>query len=134
MGHPIEIIAGREEARLIYLGVAHTIYDETDKRMVIDIGGGSTEIIIGKGFDVLARESLYIGCVNMTGRFFESGEISVKSMNKAVLAVRQEIEAIEAQYKRLGWQNMIGASGTVHTINDIVTMQAGAIQALLNNL
>lgn len=121
LGHPIEIIAGREEARLIYLGVAHTIYDETDKRMVIDIGGGSTEIIIGRGFDVLARESLYIGCVNMTRRFFESGEISVKSMNKAVLAVRQEIEAIEAQYKRLGWQNVIGASGTVHTINDIVT-------------
>ncbi|NNE38072.1 MAG: Ppx/GppA family phosphatase, partial [Gammaproteobacteria bacterium] len=121
LGHPIEIIAGREEARLIYLGVAHTIYDEADKRMVIDIGGGSTEIIIGKGFNVLARESFYIGCVNMTRRFFESGEITVKNMNKAILAVRQEIEAIQAGYKKLGWLNVIGASGTIHSINDIIT-------------
>jgi exopolyphosphatase/guanosine-5'-triphosphate,3'-diphosphate pyrophosphatase len=121
LGHPIEIIAGREEARLIYLGVAHTIYEETDNRMVIDIGGGSTEIIIGKGFEVLARESLYIGCVNMTRRFFESGKITTVNIHEAVLAVRQEIESIKAEYNKLGWRNVIGASGTIHSINDIVT-------------
>jgi exopolyphosphatase/guanosine-5'-triphosphate,3'-diphosphate pyrophosphatase len=121
LGHPIEIIAGREEARLIYLGVAHTIYDDANKRMVIDIGGGSTEVIIGKGFEVLERESFYIGCVNMTRRFFESGEITAKAMNKAILAVRQEIESVEANYNKVGWDLVIGASGTIHSINDIVT-------------
>lgn len=120
LGHKIEIISGREEARLIYLGVANTIYDETDRRMVIDIGGGSTEIIIGKGFDVLARESFYIGCVNMTRRFFSSGEINKKNMNMAVLAVRQEIESIMADYKGLGWNKVIGTSGTIRSINDII--------------
>jgi exopolyphosphatase / guanosine-5'-triphosphate,3'-diphosphate pyrophosphatase len=124
LGHKIEIIAGREEARLIYLGVANSIYDETDWRMVIDIGGGSTEIIIGKGFDVLERESFYIGCVNMTRRFFESGEINQKNMNMAVLAVRQEIESIMTKYRALGWNKVIGASGTIRSVNDII-MNAG---------
>ena len=70
LGHPIEIIAGREEARLIYSGVAHSVYDEVNKRLVIDIGGGSTELIIGRGFDTYCTESLYMGCVNIGRRFF----------------------------------------------------------------
>jgi len=120
LGHPIEIIAGREEARLIYLGVAHSVYDDQDKRLVIDIGGGSTELIIGKGFDIYNMESFYVGCVNINRRYFESGTITAKNMNQAILAVRQELESAEAQYKKAGWTKVIGASGTIHAINKII--------------
>jgi exopolyphosphatase / guanosine-5'-triphosphate,3'-diphosphate pyrophosphatase len=121
LGHPIEVIAGREEARLIYLGVAHSVFDDTNKRLVIDIGGGSTELILGKGFDVYKMESFYVGCVNMTQRFFESGDINKKSMAKAILAVRQELEPIQAAYETISWDKTIGASGTIQAINSIVT-------------
>ncbi len=123
LGHPIEIISGREEARLIYLGVAHTVYDDTDRRLVLDIGGGSTELIIGKGFTVQRMESVYIGCVNMSLRYFANGQISRKSMGKAILATRQELEPIEALYRKTGWENAIGASGTIRTIYHIIKKQ-----------
>jgi exopolyphosphatase / guanosine-5'-triphosphate,3'-diphosphate pyrophosphatase len=121
LGHPIQIIAGLEEARLVYLGVAHTVYNDTDKRLVIDIGGGSTELIIGKGFDIYRRESLYMGCVNMTRRFFDSGNITKKGMQKAILATRQELQSVTVLYNAVGWIKAIGASGTIMAINSIVT-------------
>lgn len=130
LGHPIEIIAGREEARLIYLGVAHTVYDDTGNRLVIDIGGGSTELIIGKGFDVYNMESFYVGCVNMTRRYFESGAITAKSMQNAILTVRQELEAIEALYKGVGWSSAIGSSGTILTINKIVQNKGWSVNGI----
>ena len=70
LGHRVEIISGREEARLIYQGVSHTIFNEDEQRLVIDIGGGSTELIIGKGFETKLTDSQYMGCVNMSKRFF----------------------------------------------------------------
>jgi len=121
LGVPVEIISGREEARLIYLGVAHTVYDDTDKRLVIDIGGGSTELIIGKGFDIHRMESIYVGCVGMSLRYFTNGEISAKAMEKAVLATRQELEPVETLYKKTGWNRTIGASGTIRTISNIIS-------------
>jgi len=120
LGHPIEVIAGREEARLIYLGVAHSVYDDLDKRLVIDIGGGSTELIIGKGFEIFNMESFYVGCVNMNRRYFDSGSITAKNMNQAILSVRQELESIEAQYEKSGWNKVIGASGTIQAISKII--------------
>lgn len=123
LGHPIEIIAGREEARLIYSGVAHSLYDETNKRLVIDIGGGSTELIIGRGFDTYYTESLYMGCVNMGQRFFEDGKIKAKKMRKAVLFAMQELESIETTYKKMGWDHALGSSGTIMTIRDVVQAQ-----------
>ena len=123
LGHPIEIIAGREEARLIYSGVAHSLYDETNKRLVIDIGGGSTELIIGRGFDTYYTESLYMGCVNMEQRFFEDGKIKAKKMRKAVLFAMQELESIETTYKKMGWDHALGSSGTIMTIQDVVQAQ-----------
>ena len=123
LGHPIEIIAGREEARLIYLGVAHTVYDDSNKRLVIDIGGGSTELIIGKGFDIYNMESFYVGCVNMTRRFFGSGSITKKNMQKAIIAVRQELGPIKALFKSVGWNKIIGASGTILAIQDIICLK-----------
>src|SRR5512136_3164 len=83
LGHPIEIISGVEEARLIYLGVAHTTPQETGHRLVVDIGGGSTEMIVGEGFSSKRLESLYIGCVSLAGRFFPDGEITEKRLRKA---------------------------------------------------
>jgi len=123
LGHPIEVIAGREEARLIYSGVAHSLYDEVNKRLVVDIGGGSTELIIGRGYDTYCTESLYMGCVNMEQRFFEDGKIKAKKMRKAVLFAMQELESIESAYKRLGWDQTLGSSGTILTIRDVVQGQ-----------
>ena len=116
LGHPIEVIAGREEARLIYLGVAHGLADNRERRLVIDIGGGSTECIVGSGFTSLYRESLYIGCVGASRRFFPEGRIDGHSMKRAVLAARVEFEPIERRYRAAGWRSAVGCSGTIKAI------------------
>ena len=123
LGHPIEIIAGREEARLVYLGVAHTVYDENTQRLVVDIGGGSTELIIGKGFSTKYTESLYMGCVNVSRRFFPDNKITEKKMRSAILFARQELEVVETLYKKAGWKKAIGSSGTIRSISDILKNQ-----------
>jgi exopolyphosphatase/guanosine-5'-triphosphate,3'-diphosphate pyrophosphatase len=120
LGHPIEIIAGREEARLIFLGVAHTIHHPTERRLIVDIGGGSTELIIGAGFHPSHLESLYMGCVSTSERFFADGEISAKRMRRALLLARQELEGVEATYRKAGWDAAIGASGTIIAISDSI--------------
>lgn len=123
LGHPIEIIAGREEARLIYSGVAHSLYDEIHKRLVIDIGGGSTELIIGRGFDTFNTESLYMGCVNVSQRFFADGKIKAKRMRKAILFAMQELESLESAYKKMGWDYALGSSGTIISIGEVLRAQ-----------
>jgi len=120
LGHKIEIISGREEARLVYLGVANTIFNDIDKRLVVDIGGGSTELIIGKGFDTDITESLFMGCVNTSKRFFKDGEITAKRMRKAHIAALQELENVQAIYQAYGWDKAIGTSGTIRAILDVV--------------
>ncbi|MCW5618346.1 MAG: exopolyphosphatase [Nitrosomonas sp.] len=142
LDHPIEIIAGQEEARLIYQGVAHTNYDEINRRLVIDIGGGSTELIIGRGYDIFSMDSLYMGCVNMSQRFFDDGKIKAKKISKSVLYARQELESIEATYKKTGWDLALGTSGTITAIRDVVQAQgwcengitAGALSKLVDTL
>lgn len=120
LGHPIEIIAGREEARLIYSGVAHSRFDEVNQRLVIDIGGGSTELIIGRGYNAFFTESLYMGCVNMQQRFFDDGKIKAKKMRKAILYAMQELESLEMAYKKAGWDYALGSSGTIISIRDVI--------------
>lgn len=112
LGHRIEIISGREEARLIYLGAAHALAEE-GRRLIIDIGGGSTECIIGEHFEPLALESLKMGCVTFTQRFFANREISEKHMRKAELAALSELASIRRPYRELGWQDPVGSSGTI---------------------
>ncbi|QTF92347.1 exopolyphosphatase [Halomonas sp. BM-2019] len=112
LGCPIEIIAGREEARLIYLGAAHALAEE-GRRLIVDIGGGSTEFIIGERFEPMALESLRMGCVTFTRRFFEGGEISEKRMRRAELAALSELANIRRQYRELGWEDPVGSSGTI---------------------
>ena len=102
LGHPIEIISGLEEARLIYSGVAHTSPMSTDKRLVMDIGGGSTEIVIGEGFNPLLLESLSVGCVGLASSYFEDGKISEKRFERARTAVRLELEPVAESLPQVG--------------------------------
>lgn len=120
LGHRIEVIAGREEARLIYLGVAHALAGDRRRRLVVDIGGGSTECIIGEGFEPLHRESLYMGCVSMTGAHFADGRIDKPRFKAAELAARVELEPVEARFRAAGWESAVGCSGTVRAIEGVV--------------
>ncbi len=116
MGYPIEIISGREEARLIYLGVAHTLSDDYGNRLVIDIGGGSTELIIGERFETKALESLHMGCVSFREKYFHDGQLTEKNFSKAIKHASRELLGISKNYSQLGWQNCVGASGSVKAI------------------
>jgi len=120
LGHPIEIISGLEEARLIYSGVAHTSPMSPDKRLVIDIGGGSTEVVIGEGFEPLLLESLSVGCVGLSATFFDDGRISAKRLERARTAVRLELEPVQEAYRKMGWLQVFGSSGTVRVISDVL--------------
>ncbi len=119
LGHRVEVISGREEARLIYLGVSHTIADTPGKRLVADIGGGSTEFIIGQRFEPLLRESLQMGCVSFTQRYFRDGKITPARYAQAYTAARLELMGIEQSLQRLGWQEAVGASGTLRAIGTV---------------
>ena len=130
IGHPIEIISGREEARLIYKGVCYAMGPAADRRLVIDIGGGSTELILGRGYDPELMDSLYMGCVSMSERFFDAGELKASRFAAAELAARQELEPVEALYRRRGWDSVIGTSGTIHAINDVARQLTGGGEGL----
>ncbi len=133
LGHGIEVVSGREEARLIYLGVAQAQPPKPlQRRLVIDIGGGSTECIIGSGFDTIERESLQIGCVASTRRFFPNGKLSKKRWKEALTEIEAEFQQFAGLYRSLGWQEAIGASGTNKAIGEIcaaMKLTKGAVTA-----
>ena len=120
LGHSIYVIAGREEARLVYLGVAHSIAPDHRRRLVIDIGGGSTELIIGREFQPVLTESLHMGCVAMTRQFFPGGRIREADMRDAEVAALQELENVREVYRGFGWDTALGSSGTVLSIGAAV--------------
>ncbi|HEX5126917.1 MAG TPA: exopolyphosphatase [Rhodocyclaceae bacterium] len=122
LGFPIEVIAGREEARLIYVGVAHTLPDPGLQQLVVDIGGGSTEFIIGRNFEPLQLESLYMGCVSYSLRFFPDGSITRHGMHEAVVAARQELQTIVHAYRATGWELAVGSSGSARAICDVLEL------------
>jgi exopolyphosphatase/guanosine-5'-triphosphate,3'-diphosphate pyrophosphatase len=113
LGHAIEVISGVEEARLVYAGVTHGLPAAPARRLVVDIGGGSTELIIGKGAETRQLESVALGCVAHTQRFFEDGDITEKRFRKARIAARVELEFLEDRYRKAGWDLAVGSSGTV---------------------
>lgn len=115
---PIEVIAGREEARLIYLGVSHT-NASSSKRLVVDIGGGSTELIIGEGFEPIHTESMQMGCVAFTKMFFDDGKIKADNYKKAVDMAKKELLSIIHTYKATGWDSVVGSSGTIKAVKQI---------------
>ena len=133
LGYPIEVVSGREEARLIYLGVAHAQPPKPgQRRLVIDIGGGSTEFIIGSGFDPIERESLQAGCIASTRRFFPNGRLSKKKWNAALTEISAEFQQFAGLYRALGWQEALGSSGTHKSIGEIcaaMKLTKGAITA-----
>lgn len=120
LGYPIEIISGMEEARLIYSGVAHTMPSEPGRRLVCDIGGGSTELIIGEGLTPLEMESLQLGCVALSERFFRDGRITAKRLARARMAARLELEPVQVAFRRRGWQSAAGSSGAVRAIGEAI--------------
>jgi len=122
LGFPIEVIAGREEARLIYLGVAHTLPNPKTQQLVVDIGGGSTEFIVGRALKPRLLESLYMGCVSFSLRYFPGGSIGRKGMREAELAARKELQAIAHAYTAAGWEEAVGSSGTAKAIVDLLEM------------
>lgn len=116
----IEVIAGREEARLIYLGVSHSLADDGGKRLVVDIGGGSTEFIIGERFEPHLMESLHMGCVSYRTAFFGEGKIRRKAFEKAEIAARMELQSIRKDYINEGWHLSVGSSGTIRNIERVL--------------
>jgi len=120
LGFPIEVIAGREEARLIYLGVAHTLPQRRQRQLVVDIGGGSTEFIIGRNIKPLHLESLYMGCVSYSLKYFPNGRIDKRGMKEAELAARRELQTIVHAYRATGWDVAVGSSGTAKAICDLL--------------
>ena len=136
LGYPIEVVSGREEARLIYLGVAHAQPPKPgQRRLVIDIGGGSTEFIIGSGFDPIERESLQAGCIASTRRFFPNGRLSKKKWKDALTEITAEFQQFASTYRSLGWDEAVGSSGTNKAIGEIcaalkLTKGAVTVEAL----
>ncbi|MDF7675705.1 exopolyphosphatase [Neisseriaceae bacterium ESL0693] len=120
LGFPIDIIAGREEARLIYTGVVHTLPPKGENMLVIDIGGGSTEFVIGHALQPSITESLNMGCVTYSMRFFPQGKINQKNVRHAFDSARAEIQRISAELKKVGWQLAVGTSGSARAIRDVI--------------
>lgn len=129
MGHPLEVISGREEARLVYLGVAHSMADD-GTRLVVDIGGGSTEFIIGERFEARLMESLHMGCVSYADRFFPNAEISEKNFEKAYLAAYSEVLNIRKAYIKQGWQDAVGSAGTLRAVESVIVAQGWAASGI----
>jgi exopolyphosphatase/guanosine-5'-triphosphate,3'-diphosphate pyrophosphatase len=122
LGFPIEIIAGREEARMIFVGVSHDLPPATHKRLVIDIGGGSTEFIIGQGYAPIEMESLYMGCVSFSLKYFPDGKITEASLEKAHIAAASEIQNIRKNFITGHWQEAVGSSGTARALGEIMRL------------
>ena len=112
LGFPIDIIGGHEEARLIYAGVSHVLPASPQPRLVIDIGGGSTEFIIGRNMTPDRLESLKLGCVSMSRRFFPDGRLRAEAFAAAETHARAEIEAIAREFSREHWREAFASSGT----------------------
>lgn len=123
LGVPIEVVSGPEEARLIYVGCAHTLPWSEDERLVFDIGGGSTEFIVGRGYSPELTESFPLGAVTLSQHFFPDGVVTSAAFRKADVFVRSRLEVLPAAFKR-GWASAFGSSGTVRALHEIVTQNA----------
>ena len=138
-GHPIEVISGREEARLIFRGVIRDV-DSPGRMLVIDIGGGSTELIIGEASEPTHLDSLYMGCVSYSRRFFPGGEITQEGMERAITAARRELQSVVRAYRKSGWDEAVGSSGTINAIERILqsrghaTIDSAGLEWLRNRL
>ncbi len=119
LGHPIEIIAGREEARLVFSGCAHSLPPSSEKRLVVDIGGASTELIIGCGFLAKECESFHVGCVNTSMEFFPDGKITARALRNAQLHAQAEFEEAHQEFSNRNWDSAYGSAGTIGAVAEI---------------
>ncbi len=120
LGHPIQIISGVEEARLIYQGTIHAITGPDEKWLVVDIGGGSTEVIVGEKGEPLLMESVQMGCVMLSEKYFSDGKLDKKKFKKALVTAKLQMQPIEANVKELGWKYVVGTAGTIRTIAELM--------------
>ena len=122
LNHKIEVISGIEEARLIYSGVSRDDEQQDCQRLVVDIGGGSTEFILGLGLKPHTLESLQLGCVSYTKRFFDGDQpvITAEKFNAALLSAKQELYPICQTYRQAGWDMAMGSSGTIRAIQKVL--------------
>jgi exopolyphosphatase/guanosine-5'-triphosphate,3'-diphosphate pyrophosphatase len=138
LGHPIEIISGVEEARLIYSGVVRDRATKDERLLVVDIGGGSTELVIGEREKPLDLESLYMGSITMMQRHFDDGRINARRFRRAEVTAMQELERVQGRFRQLGWSAAVGASGTVRAVARLVLengwSQDGITRASLEKL
>lgn len=130
LGFPIEVVFGREEARLIYLGVSHSLPPAAHRRLVVDIGGGSTEFIIGTGYEPGLMESLRMGCVSYSLKHFPDGRIDKGGMKKAELAASNELERIVKEYRKAGWREAVASSGTAKSIAAVLAANGWSEQGI----
>ncbi len=122
LGYPIDVISGEEEGRLIYLGVANVLKVDDEKRLVIDIGGGSTEIIVGHGNAIERVESFPIGTVRQSVGFFEGGKITAEAFDAAILFAKSRFEDAADYYRHAGWKAVYGSSGTIRATGEMLAI------------
>uniref|UniRef100_UPI0018ECFEAD Ppx/GppA family phosphatase n=1 Tax=Dyella sp. ASV21 TaxID=2795114 RepID=UPI0018ECFEAD len=120
LGHPVEIVSGREEGRLIFLGASHDLPASRESRLVIDVGGGSTEFIIGRGFAPMHTESVQAGCIASTLRFFPGGKLNRKRWQRANTEIGVLLQQFAEDYRESGWIEVYGSSGTAKAIGSVV--------------
>ena len=120
LGHPVEVVSGREEGRLIFLGTAHDLPASREPRLVIDVGGGSTEFIIGRGLAPLHTESVQVGCIASTMRFFSGGKLTRKRWQRAQGEIGLLLQQFDEDYREAGWKDAYGSSGTAKAIDAMV--------------
>ena len=120
LGHPVEIVSGREEGRLIFLGASHDLPASRESRLVIDVGGGSTEFIIGRGFAPMHTESVQAGCIASTLRFFPGGKLNRKRWQRANNEIGVLLQQFAEDYRESGWVEAYGSSGTAKAIGSVV--------------
>ena len=121
LGAKVDVVYGREEARLVYLGVAHSLADDAQSRLVIDIGGGSTELIIGERFEPQRLESLQMGCVSYGRDCFPKGKISKDNYRNAYDRARVRASHIHHAFNSKHWEECVGSSGTLQAIETIIS-------------
>ncbi|MFL7963725.1 exopolyphosphatase / guanosine-5'-triphosphate,3'-diphosphate pyrophosphatase [Pseudomonas sp. NFIX10] len=120
LGFRIDVLSGHEEARLVYAGVAHAVPGVERTRLVVDIGGGSTELILGQGAQPLLTESIAIGSGTFGARYFADGRITAQALLEAERVAVLQFEAVAARYRVQGWQQVIGSSGTARMLAKVL--------------
>jgi exopolyphosphatase/guanosine-5'-triphosphate,3'-diphosphate pyrophosphatase len=142
IGYPVEIISGEEEGRLIYFGVACTLGTPGERRLVLDIGGGSTEMVVGKGQDIKLVESFSTGSVSHSNGFFGDGAIDAAGFDAAIVSARGYFEDAAPLYRKEAWDAAYGTSGTIRAISEAIaknglgdgSLHAASLEALKKRL